>query len=331
MDATPPGEEPPEHEPEPDLTDAEPEDGVADQSDDNLVDAGDRDIGVFLIAPLAFGCWRFTHDDPARAQEVLEAALDAGIDLVDTADAYGIDWGGAGFGAAEELLGTVLRQAPELRDRMLLATKGGIRPPVPYDSSGPGIRQACEDSLRRLGVDHIDLYQIHRPDLFTHPSELAMGLGKLRDEGKVGEVGVCNHRPDQHLALQAHLSFDLVSTQPELSVAHLDPFHDGTLDLALREGVTVLAWSPLAGGRVASGEGLRPELVTVLDELAEREEVDRAAVAIAFLLAHPSGPVPILGSQSPERIVAGSRALSVHLDRADCYRILQVAEGAPLP
>jgi aryl-alcohol dehydrogenase-like predicted oxidoreductase len=89
----------------------------------------------------------------------------------------------------------VLAAAPQLRDRMVLATKGGITPPVPYDSSPAYLRAACEASLRRMGVDVIDLYQIHRPDLFAHPAEVAATLTGLRDEGKIREVGVSNHTP----------------------------------------------------------------------------------------------------------------------------------------
>ena len=111
----------------------------------------------------------------------------------------------------------------------------------------------------------------------------------------------------------------------------LDPLRDGTFDLCMREGVVPLAWSPLAGGRLISGEGVRPELITVLDGLAEREGVDRAAVCIAFVLAHPSAPVAILGTQTPARLAAATAALAVTLDRGDVYAIVQASEGVPLP
>jgi predicted oxidoreductase len=297
-----------------------------------LVRIAPRPLGSLpAVGPLAYGLWRFTTPDLDDAQARVEAALDAGMNLVDTADVYGLDWGGTGFGAVEQLLGDVLARAPHLRDRMVLATKGGIRPPVPYDSSPSAIRAACEDSLRRLQVDVIDLYQIHRPDLFTHPTELAAALAALRDAGKIREVGVSNHTLAQVAALAAHLPFPIVSNQPELSVAQLTPLRDGTLDACLRDGVVPLAWSPLAGGRVATGEGLRPELVTVLDELAAREGVDRSTIALAFVLAHPSAPVAIIGTQRPERIAAATAALDVTLERADVYQIVQASEGVPLP
>ncbi len=297
------------------------------------MDSGPRRLGAGGIeaGPLAFGCWRFTTPDVESARALIETALDNGLTLIDNADVYGLDFGGSGFGANEELLGQVLAADPSLRDRMVLATKGGIIPPVPYDAGPVALRSACEASLRRLGVEVIDLYQIHRPDLYTHPAEVAATLAALRDEGKIREVGVSNHTPTQTDALVAHLPFPLATDQPELSVLNLGPLRDGTLDRAMQRGVVPLAWSPLGGGRVVTGDGVRPELLEVLDRLAGREGVDRAAIAVAFVLAHPSRPICIIGSQRPERLGAASAALGVRLDRTDCYDLVQAAEGVPLP
>ena len=301
----------------------------------SLVDSGWRTLGFgddddLEDGPLAFGCWRFVGSDVAAGQELVETALDLGMNLVDTADIYGRGHGG-GFGESEELLGKVLAAAPELRDRMVLATKGGIREGIPYDSSADSLERACDESLRRLGVDVIDLYQVHRPDLFAHPLDVAETLDGLIAAGKVRTVGVSNHTPAQVAALEEYLEAPLVSTQPELSAAHLAALRDGTLDQAMAQGFAVLAWSPLAGGRIATGDGMRRELLVVLDELAAREGVDRATIALAFVLAHPSGPVAILGTQTPQRLRDAQRALEVHLDRIDCYRIVEASEGVPHP
>jgi len=274
------------------------------------------------------------HADVAAAQATLEAALDAGMNLVDTADVYGLDHGGTGFGANEALLGQVLAGSPGLRDRMVLATKGGIAPPTPYDSSAASLRAACEASLGRLGTDVIDLYFVHRPDLYTHPHEVADTLVALQAEGKVRHLGVSNHNPAQVAALTSALAergSRLVSVQPELSAVDPTALRDGTLDQAMQLRLVPLAWSPLGGGRLLSGEGVRIELFTALDRLAEREGVDRVAVALAWVLAHPSRPVAILGSQNPTRIAAAQAACGVHLDRTDCYDVLVASEGVPLP
>lgn len=298
----------------------------------SLVNATPRTLGSLgPVGPIAFGQWRYTNDDLGAARELLETALDVGMNLVDTADVYGLDWGGDGFGDVESLLGKVLADSPALRDRMVLATKGGIVPPVPYDSSPRRLVEACDDSLRRLGVDTIDLYQIHRPDMYAHPADVAATLDGLRRAGKIREVGVSNHTTAQVAALQAHLPFPIVSTQPEYSAACLTPMRDGTFDQCMERNIVPLAWSPLAGGALATGTGIRSELLDALDRIAERESTDRATVALAFVLAHPAAPVAIVGTQQPERIRASRRALDVHLDRADVYSIVQASEGAPLP
>lgn len=298
----------------------------------NLINPDPVAVGDdFRIGRLGFGCWRLVGRSDAQYQELLEAALDLDMNLVDNADVYGLDWGGTAFGQAEENLGRVLAAAPSLRDRMVLATKGGITPPTPYNSSPTAITAACEASLTRLKVDTIDLYQIHRPDLFVHPSELAEALTALRDQGKIREVGVSNFTPQQYEALAAHLPFPLATTQPEYSAAELGALRDGTLDLCMRDGVVPLAWSPLGGGRLATGSDLRPELIDVLDRLAERNDASRTAVAIAFVLAHPSRPVALLGTQSPERMADAAQATAIPLDRADVYAIIEASEGVPLP
>ena len=295
----------------------------------NLVSSAPRQLGDVEIAPLGLGCWRLVAMPVTDAQAVVESALDAGMNLIDTADVYGLDWGGQAFGEAEALFGQILQQAPSLRDRMILATKGGIVPGVPYDSSR--LRDACEESLTRLRTESVDLYQIHRPDLLTHPEEVARILEDLNTSGKIGAVGVSNFTPHQVDALQAYLSVPIVSQQPEYSALHLDPLFNGTFDQCMTHRTAVLAWSPLAGGQLAQAEGLSQELGDVLRSLADRESTDVATIALAFTMAHPSNPVALVGSTNPERIRASMDALKVSLDRNDVYQIIQASMGESLP
>ncbi len=298
----------------------------------SLVQAHSRSLGSLPpVGPIAYGQWRFTDEDVSAGRALLETALDAGMNLIDTSDVYGFDWGGTGFGQVEEILGRIVAESSGLRDRIVLATKGGIAPPTPYDSSPKYLRSACEASLTRLQTDVIDLYQIHRPDLFAHPADVAITLNALRDEGKIREVGVSNHTPAQVAALQAHLEFPIVSNQPEFSALELSPMRDGTLDQCMEHKIVPMAWSPLAGGRLATGDGVRPELLAELDRLADREGVDRSQIALAFVLAHPSAPIAIIGSQNPDRIRSSTAALGVQLDRTDVYTIVQESEGIALP
>ncbi len=277
------------------------------------------------------GLWRFTSESVDDASRLIAAAVDVGITLLDNAAVYGRNWGGKGFGAAEELLGAVLARTPALRDKVCVATKGGITPGIPYDQSPATLRRECEDSLRRLRLERIDLYQIHRPDLFAHPHEVADTLMTLRREGKIDRIGVSNFTPAQHEALAAHLRVPIETTQPEYSVAALGPLRDGTFDLCMRDGVTPLAWSPLAGGRVVTGENLRPELLAVLDEIAAARGTSREQVAYAFVLSHPARPVVLLGTQKPERLAAAASSPVQSLERTELYRIVAASEGRPLP
>ena len=277
------------------------------------------------------GVWRFTHESVEVADRLIHSAVDCGISLLDTAAVYGGNWGGRGFGAAEELLGAVFKRSPGLREKVCVATKGGITPGIPYDQSPATLRRECEDSLRRLGIDRIDLYQVHRPDLFAHPRETAETLMALRREGKIDRVGVSNFTPAQHQALAAHLNVPIETTQPEYSAVALDPLRDGTFDLCMRDGVTPLAWSPLAGSRLVTGENIRPELLAVIDELAATHGSTREQVAYAFVLSHPAKPVVLLGTQKPERLQAATSSSLQSLSRSELYRIVAASEGRPLP
>jgi len=290
---------------------------------------GSTDIHV---SRLAWGMWRFKGDDLALARALVDAALDSGINLFDTADIYGYD-GRDGFGAAEVQLGRLFAADPGLRRAMVLASKGGIIPGVPYDSSADYLTAACEASLRRLGTDHLDLFQVHRPDVLTHPAEVARALESLVASGKVRSVGVSNYTPSQTAALVAHLGIPLASLQPEFSPLALEPLTDGTLDLAMQHGIAVLAWSPLAGGRLGTpGEDERAMQVRAeLDAQAMRSAVSRSAAAYAWLMAHPAGVIPIVGSQQVHRIREAADAYRVVWTRADWYRVLVAARGIALP
>ena len=131
----------------------------------SLISTEQRRIGPFEVGPVGFGCWRFTNDRVAEAAVILNSALDLGINLIDCADVYGYDWGGQGFGENEAILGRIIAGDPSLRDRMVLATKGGIRPPLPYNSGREYLTGAVHDSLKRLSIDRVDIYMIHRPDM----------------------------------------------------------------------------------------------------------------------------------------------------------------------
>ncbi|WP_295639454.1 aldo/keto reductase [Novosphingobium sp.] len=285
------------------------------------------------ISPIAWGMWRLADDgrSAAEAAKLVHAALDAGITLLDTADIYGFD-GKAGFGKAEELLGQVLAAEPGLREAMVLATKGGILPPLPYDQSPEYLAEAIDASLRRLRVERVDLWQIHRPDILAHPHETARALDRAIAQGKVGALGVSNFTIAQTAALNGFLDHKLVATQPEISTLRIDAIENGELDQAMALGLVPLAWSPLGGGRLANPETPRDKAVAAaLDTVATAHDVSRTVTAYSWLMAHPAGIVPIVGSQQAARIAEAAQALTVRWTRQDWYAVLVAARGVPLP
>jgi len=297
---------------------------------------------------LAYGCWRVAGNDVAppspdllaAGKRAFSAAYDAGFTLFDHADIYG-------YGRAETLFGDWLRENPGLREKILIATKCGVRrrddpapgTPARWDFSAGYIVTACEASLRRLRVDAIDLFMLHRPDYLANPEEIARALSALQGSGKVRFFGVSNFRPSLVAALSAAGSPPLAAHQVEISLAKLDAFNDGTLDQCLENKMTPMAWSPLAGGLLGEGASrllswqkqYKTEAINAeLDVIAKERGASRTALALAWLLKHPSRIIPVVGSTSPERIREAAKAAELELSREEWYRLLAASMG-PLP
>lgn len=299
---------------------------------------------------LAYGCWRIggswnpaevTPQREAEGRTAVSAAYEAGYTLFDHADVY-CD------GVAEKIFGQALKGISGMRGRVLIATKCGIRkpgdpkPPAPYrfDFSAQHIVWSCEQSLKRLGVETIDLYQLHRPDYLMDPAEVAGAFSQLKQAGNVREFGVSNFRPSQVTALQRACPMPLIVNQVEISLANLRCFEDGTLDQCLADKITPMAWSPLAGGQLGSGarrllasqETYRTaDIVAALDALAQTRGTSRTVIALAWLLKHPCGIVPIIGSVNPVNIREAVKAADTELTREEWYSLLETARGERLP
>lgn len=283
------------------------------------------------VAPIAWGMWRFAGADVATARARVDAAFEAGVTLFDTADIYGCDTPD-GFGSAEALLGKVFAEAPGLRDKMVLATKGGIILGVPYDSSAAYLASAIDISLQRLNTNHVELWQIHRPDLLTHPQEIARTLEEAHRAGKIGAIGVSNFTPAQAAALAKFLPVPLVSHQSEFSPLHLDPLFDGIFDQSMERGMAFLAWSTLGGGRLGDPADERGRAIAaLLDAKAAESGVSRAAATYSWVMAHPARPIPIVGTQNPDRIGEIPQAFAPRWTRAEWYAVLQTSMGENLP
>ena len=284
-----------------------------------------------MVGPISYGHWRLSEGTAAEAGDKTRAALDAGMSMIDTASIYGYP----SFGAAEALLGDVLKAEPSLRDRMVLATKAGIYPPTPYDCTPHMIVKTCEESLRRMNTDVIDVFYIHRPDMLTPHADVAEGLMRLVESGKAREIAVSNYTPSMFAALQSKLDRPLIANQVEFSPLRQDPVWDGTLDQCQQYDSTLVAWSPLGGGELmtqdASEDSTAGAVAAALDAVATRNGVDRGAAALAFTMISNPQIVPIIGTQRVERIAEANQALDVEMTRDEYYAIVVAWRDAGLP
>ena len=282
---------------------------------------------------LVYGMWRLADDSDTSVKHVdakINAALDQGITTFDQADIYG------GY-TAEAVMGTAMKANPSLRQRMEIVSKcdividagrhSGARVKH-YNTTAAHINASVDASLSEMGVDEIDVLLIHRPDPLMDHHETGAALDALVDAGKVRAVGVSNFRPWDWNLLQSAMRHPLVTNQIELSLKHIQPFTNGDLAFHQQHGHVVMAWSPLGGGDLMTASN---ELTHRLDSIATRCGVDRAAVATAFLLAHPAKITPVLGTNNLDRISAISAAETVQLDRQDWFSLYEAALGSEVP
>jgi predicted oxidoreductase len=281
------------------------------------------------LSRIVYGMWRLGDDEntsPEHVRAKIDASLDQGITSFDQADIYG------GY-EAEEILGNAL-SGSALRNKMEIVTKCDIIAPVGryadarvkyYDTSRAHILASVDHSLRLMGIDHIDLLLIHRPDPLMDHHETGAALDEVIASGKVRSVGVSNFRHYDWELLQSAMKNQLVTNQIELSVLAHDSFVNGDVAFHQRIGTPLMAWSPLAGGALFSGD--HPDIMSALSNVALQNNVDETAVAIAWLLAHPSRILPVLGTNSLDRIKGMSAALDVKMDRQTWYEIYTAVLG----
>lgn len=309
------------------------------------------------VSRIALGCmglagtWNPAEVGPENRKKAIasfEAALDAGITFYDHADIYGGT-------ACESIFKDCLAAVPGSRERIFIATKVGIRSGY-YDHSPDYIRQSIRGSLDRMGLDYVDLYQLHRPDPLSHPAETAEVLDDLVAQGLVKTIGVSNYYPHQTLALKKYLQAPIVSNQISISLLRLDPIYegaaggraqaenatcdagDGVLDQCEELGITPLAYSPIGGGWLSGRREVpadRPHIQRTLDALREMSSAYGDAtpmqLAVAWLLAHPAKIIPLVGSNNPDHIREAAGAASIQLSRQDWYKLWVAARGVRVP
>jgi len=311
------------------------------------------------VSPVIYGCmglggdWNnspVAKEDLRLAHRVVDAAVAAGINFFDHADIYT-------FGKAEEVFGRVLNERPELRQHIYLQSKCAIRfqdeqGPKRYDFSKEWLSQSVDEILARLNIEYLDILLLHRPDPLMEPEELADTFRSLKASGKVRHFGVSNMHGQQMAFLQGYLDAPLVVNQIEVSLSQLDwldegvmagnpagshlNFAAGTLEYCRQQKVQVQSWGSLCqglfSGRDVSNEPLSVQATAALvAEYAECYETSRESIVLAWLMRHPVGIQPVIGTTNVGRISACAQSTEVTLSREQWYALYVAARGEEVP
>jgi aryl-alcohol dehydrogenase-like predicted oxidoreductase len=291
------------------------------------------------VSQIALGCMSLTPDRREAGMQAVARAWQLGINFFDTADVYA-------RGESEVILGEALRRAAIPRDQVVIATKCGILfkgsdsayAYKAYDLSADYLKRSCEASLKRLGVEYVDLYQPHRIDYLTHPQETARGLEDLIAEGKVRHAGVSNHTADEIRALSAFVRLESLQTQ--FSLLHLEPLETGLASVCLEKQMALLCWSPLhkamlAGFGKPAHEDWQAQreagVVAQLHSFAAEYGITLSQLALAWLMQLPGCVIPLVGTASVDHIAEAAAAADVTLARDDWYELMVIGRGRPMP
>lgn len=293
------------------------------------------------VPTVAVGCMRIAGLSDSDAGRLLHTALEHGANFFDHADIYG-------GGASEKKFAAALPMNDDLREKIILQSKCGIRPDR-YDFSKEHILSSVDGILSRLKTDYLDVLLLHRPDALCEPEEVAETFDILKNSGKVRNFGVSNHNPMQMALLSRYLSMPLVADQLQMSITNATMISSGinvnmendralmrdgsVLDYCRLNDVTIQPWSPFQHGFFAGvfvDNPAFPELNAALARVAEAHGVSKNTIVIAWLLRHPAHLMPVTGTTKPERLAECLAAADVTLTREEWYDIYRAA-GNPIP
>lgn len=282
-------------------------------------------------APIVVGCmklgqWgaKFSTDELER---FIDQCLELGLNEFDHADIYGAH-------TTEAEFGEVIKRRPDLKSKVKVTTKCGIAYPSDlrdhtikhYISTSSYIEKSIDLALQNLQLEQIDVFLIHRPDYLMDPADIAKAVDKAKSLGKINHFGVSNFQPDQFELLNKHTP--LATNQIEVSVNHLQPFTDGTLTQLQKLEVQPSAWSPLAGGVIfGSQDEQSTRIRETATQLAEKKNCKLDQILLAFVMKHPSGIVPVLGTSKIERIKDAMAASHIQLTHEEWYDLWTASIG----
>jgi predicted oxidoreductase len=293
------------------------------------------------VPVIAVGCMRINSLDKSEAERFVQTALEEGANFFDHADIYG-------KGTCEEIFADAIHMNANVRDKIILQSKCGIRPGM-FDFSKEHIMESVDGILKRLRTDYLDILLLHRPDTLVEPEEVAEAFDLLERSGKVRHFGVSNQHPMQIQLLKKSVKQPLVANQLQLSITNATMISSGfnvnmandsavnrdggVLDYCRLNDITIQPWSPFQYGffeGVFLGSDKFPELNQKIDEIAAKYEVSNTTIAIAWLLRHPANMQPVTGTMNIDRIKDCCKASDIWLTREEWYGIFRAA-GNVLP
>lgn len=289
------------------------------------------------ISRIIHGHWRLLDWKLTKQEflKLMQQTIDIGVNTFDHADIYG-DY------ECEKVFGESLKLKPALRDDIKLITKCGInllsdkyplRKIKYYDYSYKHIIGSVENSLRNMSTDYIDILLLHRPSPLLNPEEVASAFSDLKKAGKVLHFGVSNFESQEYEMLDSYLESKLVTNQIEISPYHLGEFKSGNINFLLKNKICPMAWSPLGGGKILfpkDKKGLR--LLNTLREVAQELNIcDVDTIVYSWLLKHPSGIAPVIGTKNIDRIKKATESIKINMSTEQWFKIYNASEGVDLP
>jgi predicted oxidoreductase len=279
-----------------------------------------------IVGCMRWGVWgeNFTT---VQYEQIINQCLAIGLDIFDHADIYGHYTTEADFGHA-------LKGNTSLRDQIKIITKCGINMLTPnrphhaiksYDTSAAHITKSVEQSLQNFHTDYIDTLLIHRPDILMHVEEIAATITTLKTAGKIKSFGVSNFTTDQVALLKKYIPIE--HHQVEISVTNLNAFENGVLDQCQLENIEAQSWSPMGNGIFTATTEQHTRILSEAESLSKTYECSVNQVLLAFLYAHPSQIVPVIGTTKFERIQEATKAMEIELTREDFYKLWTASTG----
>jgi predicted oxidoreductase len=279
-----------------------------------------------IVGCMRWGVWGETFTT-SQYEQIINQCLEIGLDIFDHADIYGHYTTEADFGHA-------LKGNTSLRSQIKIITKCGINMLTPnrphhaiksYDTSAAHIIKSVEQSLRNFHTDYVDTLLIHRPDILIDVAEVAATITALKKTGKIKSFGVSNFTTSQVALLHKYIPVE--HHQVEISVTNLNAFDNGVLDQCQLENIEAQSWSPMGNGIFTENTEKHSRILTEADSLSKAYECSVNQILLAFLYAHPSQIVPVIGTTKFERISEAKKAIEIELKREDFYKLWTASTG----